>query len=219
MERFRLMFYQLKYDMDLVDKVIEKKKCYIYGDGNNINDIEYENYPKGRFHTIIHSEKKVESWPNVEFYYNSLEMTEESDYLGNIDSWPIFRKNVVKILKKEYPNLEFYPVKLIDVATGSINTNYFVLHVLCVIDAFDMKNSKYRYNEKYDVYFFEPKGERIDSLKCQGVDVFRASKNFTVIYVSDKFSQMVMKHKWTGFAFYRVAEDNEEQEYIEKQGI
>ena len=25
------MFYQLKYDMDLVDKVIEKKKCYIYG--------------------------------------------------------------------------------------------------------------------------------------------------------------------------------------------
>lgn len=31
--------------MDLVDKVIEKKKCYIYGDGNNINDIEYENYP------------------------------------------------------------------------------------------------------------------------------------------------------------------------------
>jgi len=108
------MFYQLKYDMDLVDKVIEKKKCYIYGDGNNINDIEYENYPKGRFHTIIYSEKKVESWPNVEFYYNSLEMTEESDYLGNIDSWPIFRKNVVKILKKEYPNLEFYPVKLID---------------------------------------------------------------------------------------------------------
>ena len=191
--------------MDLVDKVIEKKKCYIYGDGNNINDIEYENYPKGRFHTIIHSD--------------SLEMTEESDYLGNIDSWPIFRKNVVKILKKEYPNLEFYPVKLIDVATGSINTNYFVLHVLCVIDAFDMKNSKYRYNEKYDVYFFEPKGERIDSLKCQGVDVFRASKNFTVIYVSEKFRQMVMKHKWTGFAFYRVAEDNEEQEYIEKHGI
>ena len=125
-----------------------KKKCYIYGDSNNINDIEYENYPKDRFHTIIHSEKKVESWPNVEFYYNSLEMTEESDYLGNIDSWPIFSKNVVKILKKEYPNLEFYPVKLIDVATGSINTNYFVLHVLCIIDAFDMKNSKYRYNEK-----------------------------------------------------------------------
>ena len=30
---------------------------------------------------------------------------------------------------------------------------------------------------------------------------------------------MVMKHKWTGFAFYRVAEDKEEQEYIEKQGI
>lgn len=28
-----------------------------------------------------------------------------------------------------------------------------------------------------------------------------------------------MKHKWTGFAFYRVAEDNEEQEYIEKHGI
>ena len=61
MERIRAMFYQLKYDIDLVDKVIEKKKRYIYGDGNNINDIEYENYPKDRFHTVIHSEKKVES--------------------------------------------------------------------------------------------------------------------------------------------------------------
>lgn len=106
------MFYQLKYDMDLVDKVIEKKKCYIYGDGNNINDIEYENYPKGRFHTIIHSEKKVESWPNVEFYYNSLEVTEESDYLGNIDSWPIFRKNVVKILKKRIPQFRILSCKI-----------------------------------------------------------------------------------------------------------
>ena len=32
LERFRLMFYQLKYDMDLVDKVIEKKEMlYLWG--------------------------------------------------------------------------------------------------------------------------------------------------------------------------------------------
>ena len=108
MERLRLMFYQLKYDMNLVDKVIEKKKRYIYGDSNNINDIEFQNYSKGRFHTIIHSEKKVESWPNVEFYYNSLEMTEESDYLGNIDSWPIFRKNT----KKRIPQFRILSCKI-----------------------------------------------------------------------------------------------------------
>ncbi len=31
LERLRLMFYQLKYDMDLVDKVIEKETLYLWG--------------------------------------------------------------------------------------------------------------------------------------------------------------------------------------------
>lgn len=60
------MFYQLKYDMDLVDKVIEKKKRYIYGDSNNINDIEFQNYSNDSIQILAWKPMKRPIWKQFE---------------------------------------------------------------------------------------------------------------------------------------------------------
>lgn len=38
-----------------------------------------------------------------------------------------------------------------------INQNYVLMYIENFMDAFDMKRSKYKYNEKYDFYTFLPK--------------------------------------------------------------
>lgn len=213
------MYYKLVYNMDLVDYISEKGERYIYCDNDNLDEIEYSGYQKGFFTQVLYSDTKID-WPNVEFYYNSLETRLESDYLGNIASWPLLHKNVISTLRGlNLQGVEFYPIKVIDEITEEINKDYFVLHITNLVDAFDMKNSKYRHNEKYDAYFFDPKGEQFDYEKVRGHDILREIHKPTVVFVSESFRQLVIEKGWTGFCFYRIPTSNEERKYIEEHGV
>lgn len=196
------MYYKLTFDMDLVDESIKKETSYIYAEDTNMDEIKYEGIKEGFFDNIILKKFEKVEWPNVEFYYSSKVSNKESDYLLNIKRWPLVHERVKEILiKKQIQGVRFYPIKLIDVVTGKININYFLMYVENFVDAFDMEKSKYRYNEKYDFYTFIPGQIYIDEEKCATFDIFRCEKSLSGIYVSEKIYNIINANQFTGFYF------------------
>jgi len=198
------MYYILRYDMDSIDELIEEGKNYIYAEQSNLEEIEYPGIKKGWFGTIDLIQKDYIEWPdNVEFYYSSKASSRESDYLLNVDRWLIVHRRVKETLEHEnIQGLRFYNIKLIDVVTNKINTNYYFVYVENFIDIFDMEKSSYRYYEDDNLYVFTPMKTCIDADKCEGYDIFRSDKDEAAIYVSERFYEIIKKNGFSGFAFY-----------------
>ena len=197
------MFYKLSFDMDRIDETIKDGTNMIYAETTNMDEIEYEDIRKGFFDNVILSSRCINNWPNVEFYYSSKVSDLESDYLLNVKRWPIIHIRVMEEFnKKGIGGVQYFPIKLIDVVTQRINTNYVLMYILNFIDAFDMEKSKYKYNEKYDFYIFIPKETFLDQSICSKYDIFRCSKSVATIYVSEQIKKIVEDNQWIGFTFY-----------------
>ena len=198
------MFYMLLFDMDRIDDAIKEGTNTIWAEATNMNEIEYEGVKKGFFDNIILSPRSINNWPNVEFYYSSKASNLESDYLLNVKRWPIVHIRVMEEFnKKGVRGVQYFPIKLIDVVTQKVNTNYVLMYIENFIDAFDMEKSKYKYDEKYNYYTFLPKDTYINESICSEYDIFRCSKSVAAIYVSKKIRQIVIENQWIGFCFYK----------------
>ena len=197
------MFYKLSFDMERIDESIKGRTNTIYAETTNMDEIEYEDVKKGFFDNIILSPRSINNWPNIEFYYSSKVSNLESDYVLNVKRWPIVHIRVMEEFnKKGIGGVQYFPIKLIDVVTQRINTNYVLMYILNFIDAFDMEKSKYKYNEKYDFYIFIPKETFLDQSICSKYDIFRCSKSVATIYVSEQIKKIVEDNQWIGFTFY-----------------
>lgn len=197
------MFYKLSFDMDRVDESIEDGTNTIYAETTNMDEIEYEGVKKGFFDNIILAPRSINNWPNVEFYYSSNVSNLESEYLLNVKRWPIVHVKVMEEFNKNgIKGLQYFPVKLIDVVTQKVNTNYALMYVVNFIDAFEMEKSKYKYNKKYNLYTFFPRETYLNKNVCLEHDIFRCSKSVASIYVSERIKKIVEDNHWIGFAFY-----------------
>lgn len=197
------MYYKLSFDMDKIDKSIDDGTNTIYAETTNMDEIEYENVKKGFFDNIILKPSSITNWPNVEFYYSSKVSDVESDYLLNVKRWPIVHIRVMEEFNKNgIKGIQYYPIKVIDVVTKKVNTNYVLMYIENFIDAFDMEKSKYKYNEKYDFYTFMPKETYLKSSVCSEYDIFRCSKSVASIYVSETIKKIIEVNQWVGFTFY-----------------
>lgn len=197
-----MKFYKLTYDMNSIDKLTEAGKKYIFAEETNLKDIEYPGVKKGSFKNIILKEFDEIDWPIINFYYSSNASERESDYLLNVCRWPVVHERVKAVLEKEkIVGIRFYDINLCDVVTRQVNTNYYVMYIENIIDAFDLSKSKYKYNEKYDMYTFIPKQTFLNHEKCMGYDIFRCSKSVAGIYVSDRFCNIIKEHEFTCFYF------------------
>lgn len=197
------MFYKLSFDMDRVDVSIADGNNTIYAETTNMDEIEYEDVKKGFFDNIILAPRSIDNWPNVEFYYSSKVSNLEGEYLLNVKRWPIVHVKVMEEFnKKRIKGLQYFPIKLIDVVTQKVNTNYVLMYVVNFIDAFDMEKSKYKYNQKYDFYTFIPKETYLNKSVCLEHDIFRCLKSVSSIYVSEQIKKIVEDNQWIGFTFY-----------------
>ncbi|MFT4107975.1 MAG: hypothetical protein QM657_19690 [Lacrimispora sp.] len=198
------MFYKLTFDMDKIDDSIKDGTNTIYAETTNLDEIVYLDIKKGYFDNIILSQHNIVDWPNVEFYYSSKVSSLESDYLLNVKRWPIIHVRVMeKFVEMDIKGLSYFPIKLVDVVTNNINNNYVLMYIDNFIDAFDMERSKYKYNEKYNLYTFIPQETYLNKKICSQYDIFRCSKSVAAIYASQKIKETVEKNNWTGFDFYK----------------
>lgn len=197
------MYYKLVFDMDRIDDSIKDGTNTIYAETTNLDEIIYLDVKKGYFDNIILSERNIVDWPNAEFYYSSKVSNLESDYLLNVKRWPIIHVRVMeKFVEMDIKGLQYFPIKLVDVVTNNINNNYVLMYINNFIDAFDMEKSKYKYNEKYNLYTFIPQETYLNKEVCSQYDIFRCSKSVAAIYVSNKIKEIVEENNWIGFDFY-----------------
>ncbi|WP_415068425.1 imm11 family protein [Lacrimispora sp.] len=190
--------------MDKIDDSIKDGTNTIYAETTNLDEIVYLDIKKGYFDNIILSQHNIVDWPNVEFYYSSKVSSLESDYLLNVKRWPIIHVRVMeKFVEMDIKGLSYFPIKLVDVVTNNINNNYVLMYIDNFIDAFDMERSKYKYNEKYNLYTFIPQETYLNKKICSQYDIFRCSKSVAAIYASQKIKETVEKNNWTGFDFYK----------------
>ena len=197
------MYYKLVFDMDRIDDSIKDGTNTIYAETTNLDEIIYLDVKKGYFDNIILSERNIVDWPNAEFYYSSKVSNLESDYLLNLKRWPIIHVKVMeKFVEMDIKGLQYFPIKLVDVVTNNINNNYVLMYINNFIDAFDMEKSKYKYNEKYNLYTFIPQETYLNKEVCSQYDIFRCSKSVAAIYVSNKIKEIVEENNWIGFDFY-----------------
>ena len=208
MEEKIIMFYKLAFDMERIDEAIEQGVNTIYAEKSNLDEINYKSIKKGFFCYSIVNGEELDEWPNVEFYYSSKAAALENEYLLNSARWPIVHKNVKdRFEEANVCGIQYLPVKLVDVATSTVNENYFVMNILNFIEAYNLTESEFTYNEKYNLYTFLPHNTVLDAEICSGYDIFRANKNKMIIYVSEKVKRIVKENGWTGFEFYKQRAD------------
>ena len=197
-----MRFYELDFDMERIDKAIECGTNTIFAETSNLDEIEFEGEKKGFFHLIIYHQRTIENWPDVRFYYDSRGSALESEYLLNVEGWPIIHRRVMEAFQQHgIEGIQYYPIKLIDIVTQNVNTNYVVMYITNFIDGYDMEKSEYEYDEQYDFYIFLPMDTYMNQSVCEKYDIFRCTKSTVEIYVSERIKKIVEENQWIGFDF------------------
>lgn len=195
-------FYEMHLDIDYIEKQEKKGKPFICSEKDNVDDIEIEGYKKGFFRYSIYEGKLNFKWPEINLYYRSELSERECDFLYNICDWPVLHKRVMNaLIGNNIKGIDFYPVNLIDMTTGNVNHDYYVIHVKNIIAAYDMKRSNYIYIEKDNSYVFLPRQTFLDPDVCEGYDFFREVKFFPPMYVSERVKNIIEENGFTGFGF------------------
>jgi len=185
-----MKYYKLVYDYEHDDR-------YINCIGGNIGGMnEY----------IVSSGTYMTDWEIFKLKYDSAEGDIMSDYAANVYGWLMISNTLCELLLKSdiKANLQFLPVELVDVSSGNINDSYKVVNILDVIDAIDLKHSK------YDVFKLD--SEKIIMVEkfalkeevVKDYDIFRLKNDTIPIFVSEKIKRLIKKNKLSGFVFREV---------------
>lgn len=196
------MYYDLTFNSEKLDEVIDTKEYPIFAEVSNLEEIEYPGIKKGWFNCIFYRVKeKIKEWPEVYYYYSSKVSKLENEYLSNIDDWPIIHKKVQEEFEKQgIKGIQYLPVQVIDVVTHEISDNYVVMNIMNWVDGIDLEASSYDYEEEDDAYFFDFQGIVLDEKKCERYDIFRCEKEKVSIYVSEKIKKIFEEKGWDWFS-------------------
>lgn len=194
------MIYRLVNDEIAYNNSLDTGRPFIYSSGSNIDDLRVHSI--GYFKNVIYHNDYVGEWPYIELYYDSGKGSATEDYLLNTLGWPIVHNRAREVFEQHgIKDIKYVKVQLRDTLSGSLCNDYSLLFVNSIIEAYDMEKSKYKYIPKYNVYSFNPMEIVFNKGACSKYDIFRCSKNVAVIYVSERFRELVISNGLTGFGF------------------
>ena len=202
-----MKYYELVYDHDGDDK---KNNIYIMALFPNIQE-DIDRYD------IDIKNKFITNWDiNNEFGYDPKDGYMYSDCLANVYSWMIVSEKSKNIFDKyiHSNNLQLLPIKIKNIVNEQ-KTNYFVLHVMDVIDALDLEHSDY-FEIQLDEYGYEYEEEDEEKIRLivakyalkkdiiKGHHIFKVKKDNIRIFVSGEIKNEIEKNNLVGFCFWEV---------------
>ena len=202
-----MKYYELVYDHDGDDK---KNNIYIMALFPNIQE-DIDRYD------IDIKNKFITNWDiNNEFGYDPKDGYMYSDCLANVYSWMIVSEKSKNIFDKyiHSNNLQLLPIKIKNIVNEQ-KTNYFVLHVMDVIDALDLEHSDY-FEIQLDEYGYEYEEEDEEKIRLidakyalkkdiiKGHHKFKVKKDNIRIFVSEEIKNEIEKNNLVGFCFWEV---------------
>ena len=191
-----MKYYELVYDHDGDDK---KNNIYIMALFPNIQE-DIDRYD------IDIKNKFITNWDiNNEFGYDPKDGYMYSDCLANVYSWMIVSEKSKNIFDKyiHSNNLQLLPIKIKNIVNEQ-KTNYFVLHVMDVIDALDLEHSDY-FEIQLDEYGYEYEEEDEEKIRLivakyalkkdiiKGHHIFKVKKDNIRIFVSEEIKNEIEK--------------------------
>lgn len=145
--------------------------------------------------------------PIADFDYKILIKPKTQEGYGNMDdalqeikiTRPIISSDVVNMLNDlNVKNIHFIPVNVM-CEDGSINKNYYILQVLSMYNAIDLKNTKIYGTKEHPMYFYEVYD--IDKVP-DDEDIFTLDDSQCRIFVSERVRKAFIKNKYTGWDFH-----------------
>ncbi|QEH70627.1 hypothetical protein QTL86_22710 [Cellulosilyticum sp. ST5] len=155
---------------------------------------------------IVCKGEKVAQWPEeVMFEYNSKEENIFTDYLHNAKGWLIVSKQfriLIRTLIEE--EVQYLPVKIKDVVTQEVVTDYQVANIIDVLEALDLEHSDYSYITAKDIKLLSVKKYGLKAEVIKGHHIFKLKESIMPIFVSEVFKKEIETNKLSGFSFLEV---------------
>ncbi len=186
-----MKYYKVMYDY-------ENDKNAICCKSDNLFGISRYDLEKG---------KLLDAWDErIVFNYNVKEGHIPTDYLGNNLGWLIVSATFKNMLESTgIQGVQYFPIRIVNESTGIELHDYFVANVHTLVDALDLKHSKYDEFELDD-------GEKVMSIEfhalkketIKGNHIFRLKGDNIPLFVSEVVKDSVKRHGITGFDFLEV---------------
>lgn len=192
-----MKFYEMSFFYDEFDK---SNSYSLMAQRTNVDEIEIDGIPKGNVSKIIYGQGEINDLKDAKFFIDGYCEQTLDDYLRNIINWPLVSEKTKNALG-EVNGIRFYPVSIINGEDNEIIATYYLLYIENFIDAYNMEKSKYRYNQKHNIYFFMPMDIYMNENVCNNYDIFRCNQNNTHIYVSEKIKSIIENQGLTGVKF------------------
>ncbi|WP_297422739.1 DUF1629 domain-containing protein [Clostridium sp.] len=150
--------------------------------------------------------ENLESWNNdIEFYYSKDDGNILTDCLATDNRWLVVSEKFRNAIDKIACNsIQYLDIKIINKETNEINNTYKVANVITVLDALDLKNSKYDLFELDDEKILSVEKYALKRDKIKDYNIFKLKDDTIPTFVSEEFKNKVEENNLTGFQFLEV---------------
>lgn len=168
--------------------------CY----AKNDNDIDYLD--------MITAKDNVQLQSNFYFSYNLFEGDIKTDLLSNNKGWILASEGLKSIFQTLTEKLSFIEVSIIDSDNNELNSSYFIINILTIIDALLLEKSTYfTLSSQTGLEFPIVSNFAVSEKSLNGIDVFKLPDPFKqFLFVSEKFRNIVIKENISGIKFEKI---------------
>jgi len=185
-----MKFYKLIYDYENDDNYINCSKVNL----KRVNE-----------YTVCNGTYVNEWEKDIIFDYDPKEANIKTDYIGNVYGWLIVSKrfrDVTKMLIED--SIQYLDVGIRDISNKNIDISYRIANVIDVVDAIDLKRSKYDEFDLGDEKVFSFEKYVLKEIVIAGHHIFKLKDDEIPTFVSEKIKNLIQVNNLIGFKFLEV---------------
>lgn len=144
--------------------------------------------------------------PAFTFVYNAALGECATDYLNNSLGWLVVSQKARQLIEELESQVEYFPVQVVEQATGAPLEGYFVANLLRKQDALCLEESDYTVVQ-HEVFgsYNAVKKYALRAGALDGADIFKLSEHHEIpVFVTERFKKQMEDNRVTGMAYYPV---------------
>lgn len=190
-----MKYYKIMFD----DENCKKKDIICFSEENYQEKYRVKQYDlnKGTY---------LNSWNNnFRFYYNSKQGYIPTDLLGNNLGWLIISQKFQLILKNiGIQNVQYLPIRIVNISTNEILEGFSVINVVCLTDAINLANSLYTEIEVSGIKVLSAIKYALNEKKLNGLHIVRLQNSRFATFISETVKNELERNKITGCDYLEV---------------
>ncbi|HWK22296.1 MAG TPA: DUF1629 domain-containing protein [Ureibacillus sp.] len=163
---------------------------------DNLMDINHYDLMEG---------KALKNWrEDIIFYYTPSEGDRYTDYLANDLGWFIVSERLKNILQQLDRNSQLFPVKIVNKLNKSQFKTYYVVNILNVVNALNLKESKYDLIEAEDIKIYSVSKYALNRRELNNLNIIKLKGDELPLFVSELLKKTITDNNITGCDFLEI---------------